>query len=238
MLAALVLPLICVMPMDFAPFMMSRQNICIESPAPYLIRQGFECPTGGYDHGPEIWTESGTGTIDQQYTATVLAGTQSLSILQSANIAGDLSPTFTAQDEVWVYLLLRPVSIEAGIIRTLVGIRNSSGSTFCGLQIDTDGSLRVAMNVVADTVGTVSAGTTYHIWFHYKKGTGADAIADVGFSTNGIRPTSGNNFAQTTTGNPTSQAVAIMLGPNASATQQYIFDNVRVDDVQIGDNPP
>jgi hypothetical protein len=199
--------------------------------ATYLVDQDFE--GAGYDNG-ETWTEAGSGTKDEDYTGTVLDGSQSLRIAQSSQNA-TTQTTFTANDEVWVYALFRPVSIPAST-QTILEVKNNTTS-LVQLRHPGDGHLRVQGSTTATTVGLVSAGTTYHIWLRYVKGTGANAIASIGFSTDGTRPTSGNNFAQFTTGDATLQADVLVIGGPGITTQEHIWDKVRVDDVVIGDNP-
>jgi hypothetical protein len=202
--------------------------------APYLVLQNFETPTTGYDHC-ETWTETGSN-VNQTYTGVVLEGTQSCLITQTAS-AERTSTTFTANDEVWAYCLFRPVTIDTGSARDIFAIRN--GDTFLAtVRAGGAGSqLQIVSGSTATTVATIATGTTYHLWLHYLKGTGANSVCDVAFSTTGIRPTSGNNFAQITDGSGTSQGDTIQLGRNSLVTQTYIFDKVRVDNAQIGDNP-
>jgi hypothetical protein len=135
---------------------------------------------------------------------------------------------------VWVYFLFRPVVIP-GSSSTFLTV-NSGGTPVESYRILADGRLQ-CLSGSTTTVGTVSAGTTYHVWCHYKKGSGANAVIDIAFSTDGLRPTSGNNFAQKTNGTSTSQVDRLIVGPTLN-TQTHIFDKVRVDDAQIGDNPP
>src|SRR4030095_13735684 len=74
------------------------------------------------------------------------------------------------------------------------------------IQVQSSG-LRIVMGTAnATTVSTLVAGTKYYCWGHVKKGTGANGIADVAFSTTKVRPTSGNGFAQVTTGRTTANS--------------------------------
>ena len=84
----------------------------------------------------------------------------------------------------------------------------------------------------------MSTGTTYHVWVKYVKGSGSNAVVEVGFSTDGTRPTSGGTFAtQTSGGTATVDTDRIMFGQSSSNTVGAYFDKVRVDDAVIGDNP-
>lgn len=201
--------------------------------ASYLIDQDFE--GAGYDNG-ETWTEAGAGTIDEDYTGTVLDGTQSLQ-LAGTSAAANTSSTFGNQSEVWMYALFRLVNLP-GSTENIINLRTTGGADCYIARINTSGQLTVANGPTATCVTTVSTGTTYHIWCYYKTGTGANAILNVAFSTTGIRPTSGNNFAQVTTGTAATDPDRIRIGTASSITHSVIFDKIRVDNVQIGDNPP
>lgn len=201
--------------------------------ATYLINQGFE--GAGYDNG-ESWTESGPETIDEDYTGTVLVDSQSLRIAQTGIGAASTSVSYAASDEVWFYCKVRPVVIDSSASSFIIAIR-SAGANLCRIQTETDGRLSVVAGSTATTVDTLSTGTTYHVWVHYIKGTGANAVGSVAFSTSGTRPTSGNAFAGFSNGSATAQASTLILGRTATATQEFIFDRVLIDDALIGDSP-
>lgn len=209
----------------------------VTSGATYLVKQDFEGT--GYDNS-ETWSEAGTGTVDEDYTSVVLAGSQSLRIVTSGTVGRTTSPTFTAQADVWVYCLFRPVSIPA-TQRWVFQLRDAS-SALCSLRFNSSGTLTIRAGSAGGTatVTALSAGTTYHIWMHYIKGSGSDATGTVGFSTSGTKPTSGNEFASHTAGNATTDADRLELGDAAGAssgTIEYLYDKVRVDDASIGDSP-
>lgn len=201
-----------------------------------LVNQNFEGT--GYDNG-ETWTGSATGSsiVDPDYSAVVLNDFQSLRLKWATNGVETVTD-ITAQDEVYAYFRLRPITIDTSF--NFVIFSFNQGATIRGhLSVNTDKTLRVSLNTVASTVGAVATNTTYHVWLHYKKGSGANAIMDVGFSTDGTRPTSGNNFAQITNGSNTQQISRIVCGRNAGVPiQEYIYDKVLVSSSVIGDNPP
>ena len=100
------------------------------------------------------------------------------------------------------------------------------------------GTLRV--NVGANslsTVSTISASTTNHVWIHYVAGSGANAVGSVAFSTDGTKPTSGNNYTEITTGTSTLSANNIRLTSAAANGGVFIMDHVLVDDASIGNSP-
>jgi hypothetical protein len=203
--------------------------------ASYLVDQDFE--GAGYDNS-ETWTEGGTGTLDEDYTGTVLDGAQSF---RQATVTqnGTVYVSFAAQDEVWVYFLLRPVSVPGNT--TIVTVQSGATEVANIIQLNS-GLLRFQIPsplTTVTTVGALSVGTTYHVWANYSKNTAGGKLS-IGFSTDGTRPTSGNNYAATTGHARTAQISRFYIGDPVSGnvTRENIFDKIRIDDAQIGDNPP
>lgn len=204
-----------------------------ESATSYLIKQDFEGV--GYDNG-ELWTTNSGTLVNPDYQTVVLLGADSFRTFQAGAGSGSvLTPLFATNTEVWIYFLLRPVDIQAaGGFKALVGLRDEGGSIRWEMTVNQDGTVRLASSSVATSVGALSEGTTYHCWLHYK----ATVSFDFGFSTDGIRPTSGNNFVALTSGLQAGNCPRVVFGRDSGTfTCDYIFDKVRVDDVQIGDNP-
>jgi len=215
------------------PIVSRAFHIATTTAASYLLAQGFEGT--GYDNS-ETWTASGTGTADPDASTSGLSleGSQCAHLVGSTQTATIASPSITALSDVWAYCLLRFVS--TGATARVFGFYN--GSTIqTQFRIRSGGSIDVLASASAQTVGTMSTGTTYHLWFRQTTGSGANSFGSVGFSTDGTRPTSGNNYAEITTGNVTTNCNAVRFGSNSSATFEFYADKVRVDDVQIGDNP-
>jgi hypothetical protein len=109
-------------------------------------------------------------------------------------------------------------------------------------QIDmTINFMRVNDNGVnASCTAGLSADTTYHCWGHYLKGSGANDVAEIKFSTTAIRPADGSTqHAKLTTGpgNGTiNKFVLEMLIPDSPVAVK--FDKVRVSSIgDLGDSP-
>ena len=75
------------------------------------------------------------------------------------------------------------------------------------------------------------------MWLHYRKGTGSNGIVDVAFSTTGTKPTSGSQFAQSTTYTGTNNAGRLVLGTSAHTVFDIILDSIRVAHAEIGNVP-
>lgn len=203
--------------------------------ATYLINQNFE--GAGYDNS-ETWTEA-SGTPNEDYTSTVLAGSQSL-LLDSTGAVNQRvdSPAFAAMTDGWAYMLFHPVTLPAAGNNSFFQLRSST--TLLGqVQINSSGALRVNSGAVSSsyTTSTMSAANTYHIWVHYIDGTGANGFLSVGFSTDGTKPTAGNAYQELTTGTHTADCDNIRVLSDATMARQIILDRILVDDASIGNSP-
>jgi hypothetical protein len=205
--------------------------------ASYLINQNFEGT--GYDNS-ESWTEAGTG-LDEDYTTTVLVGSQSLYGISTTSAKTLTSPTFAAQSDCWAYGQFRfgaGATLTAN--QTLFSVR---GNTANLVQVLFRSSSKFRINVgstaSSDSVGTWTTGVTYHYRIHYTKGTGANAFGSFEISTDGTFAGSGNNYVQVTNGNATTDADNVRLTWDSSASngEEIIWDRILVDDVTIGNNP-
>lgn len=207
--------------------------------ATYLISENFDGAGT-----PTSWTVTGTGTSNFDYTTSPapLEGTQSYRASTATQTIRCESINISDATEVYCYVLFRPVTFSANT-RNFIGFENSGGGTIYPFIRNSAGTIEVSHGgASATTVGSMSAGTTYHVWFYWKAKVGAaDGVAWIGWSTDGTRPTSGNNFQQVTAGTSSSTAVrAVILGvapDDSNVTQELIWDKLRVDDVTIGDNP-
>lgn len=184
---------------------------------------------------PAGWTNS-TGSPNWDYSAAPLAGAQSLYLsCAAAAVRGRID--FTNQTEAYYYFLLKLTngSYPASELVFFVSAPNGSTTFSPTLTLGTTGRLNWSG---ANPTGTLTIGTMYHIWLHYKQGTGADAVVDLGFSTTGVRPTvAGTDYQQITNSSITALAGRIGCGPTITTLGvDLIFDNIRVAATQIGNN--
>ena len=200
--------------------------------ASYIISENFEgtgIPTG--------WG-TGTGTPDYDYTTSPMEGAQGLRLDASSADQSSVSPTNTAAAEVWIYYRLR-VDVLPASSREAVRLRNA-GTSIARVFITTSGQMQFRHGTVSvSTVGVMAPATDYHCWLHYLAGSGANGVADWGFSTDGTEPTSGNNFGSTASGDATGSIDNFQFFADfASATGPIqVFDKFRYDDADIGSNP-
>lgn len=201
--------------------------------ASYLVCEnmnGTGTPTGWTDVQPA------NSVVNWDYTTTALEGTQSL--LLDYNAYGLTVGTyydFTAQNNAYAYGLYRYNYL---IGQQEIQLQDSSGNKLCQALLLVSGKLRADCNVSADTVSTMSTNTLYHVWVEYEKGTGANGVCRVAFSTDGTKPANGDNYAAATTCNGTAQASRFYLGGTGSEnTLIKIIDKVRVKSTAIGSSP-
>lgn len=189
----------------------------------------------GYDAG-NTWTEVGTGTCDEDYNgANVLVGSQSLNIATSGtSISSYLSYTLAQDDQ---YFFFR-VKKNSGTSNPLIFAVLSSTGTSLGTITHSAGGVLTATATGGTgdpTVATFGAGTEIFVWVHFTTGSGANATMRVWASTNGTKPSSsGDNYAESTNGTSTAQGGRARFGYTASATADYTFDSLKIDDVALG----
>lgn len=185
------------------------------------------------------WTEDGASpTINEDYTATVLDGSQSLFVQPGA--AGGIARIYksiTASGEVWAFFQFRPVSSVGAM--TIFEFWDSGFAQIYVVTLNANNTLKVQQGATSsgNSVGTMADGTTYNCWAHFKKGAGGTGVADFAFSTTTTRPTSGDNFVSVA-GSNNADATRVVVGlDTVDAAESAIYDYVLVDDAQIGDNP-
>jgi hypothetical protein len=190
----------------------------------YLFCQNYEGT--GYDNG-ETWTAGGTGTINPDYTTTVLEGSQSL-LFDATAQAPILSHIFSStQSEIWGYFLFRPTALP-NTTKNTITIKDYLGNNSYTIEFRTTGGWLVRINgsgATAETTTKMTTGTTYHCWYHVKNGSG-NAVATFGFSTDGTEPTSGDAFNSKTNGTEADVLASIDIGWIGNATMSFILDKM------------
>jgi hypothetical protein len=192
----------------------------------WVIRQGFEGT--GYDNA-ETWTQSGSGTIDPDYTGLVLAGSQSLRLVTSGTAALTYRQ-ITGQSTLYCRWRMRIVSIDSSA-QTLMTIR--AGTTLhASLVKDATGKLRVTAGggTLNTSTDNIPVGTDLWMWAEYEQGTGSNSIARGGWSTTDTKPTltaSGATSAVSSNGTRTTPADRFYLGHNTNTTWEIVWDEIR-----------
>jgi len=209
------------------------------TPPTYFADERFEGT--GYEN---TWDESGgTGTINEDYTTSPLEGSQSL-LLSSTNQHPHTKFVLPSnQDELWIFFSFR-IDTALNTTRTIAVARDASGNEMAGVRITATNVLQIWLpNGTTGLTDSPVTGTNYNLWWHIKKGTGADGICSIGFSTGTIEPTSGNSFRSQTNGTNTADfhelQFQITTNTNTNTTGAIVFDKVLISDTgTIGNNPP
>ena len=209
---------------------------CPNCPAGYLLAQGFEGT--GYDCG-ETWTTAGdTASIDIDNTTTPGECTQSARVVNTSQDTY-IAHAFTAASEQWAYFRVRFETIPGG--SRLFFVLSDATTARMYLTIGATGAVTCTQGTVASTatVSVMAANTWYDVWTRYKASTATNGICEVGFSTDGTEPTSGNNYSSTAVGNATQniQNILLFCDWTSTAGPATRYDKVRLDDADIGSNP-
>ena len=203
--------------------------------ADYLVCQNFEGV--GYDNS-ETWTESsidgGSPTINEDYTGTVLRGTESLLIVGDDYKYGRSGPTFTGQSDLYTHFMYRAEDLTTNNNTFIFFITDSSDNELAKIQFRTNGQIYFVSGGQTDfSVTTIVADTTYHIWVDYHKGTGADSSAEIYFGTTATKP--GVASGSVTGGNATADAAKVFC--QATWDINNYFDQVLAKSTEFSSVP-
>jgi hypothetical protein len=218
--------------------MVGRGGVVAAGGPSYVFTENFETATTGYD---STWTmDSSAGTLNPVATTSELdlEGFQCLTLTGTTPYVRWDHET-AAYTTLYGYLLFRTSAVPASG-RAILQLTKASDDYVFKVALTSDGTVQVLHGTnSATTVGTISANTTTHIWFYYKAGTGLNGEYSVGFSTNGTRATSGDNFASNTNGTSlaTDPVEFWWCGGAETQTVTYTYDKMRLAETQIGDNP-
>lgn len=187
----------------------------------YLVDENFEgagTPSG--------WSITG---FSPTYSTAPITGLQSLHKPQDwATYTAE--KTFTAQDEVWVYLTAK----FGGTYNTFY-VLNGGATSLASIYVD-DGTymyFNFEGAVGGNWVAGWSQNTVYHFWIRYVKGTGSNGIVEFYRSTNATKPSS-PTFTATYC---TSTVQADRVSFSVSNGMEVWVDDVKVSASSIGSNP-
>jgi hypothetical protein len=192
-----------------------------------LVCQNFEGT--GYDHS-ETWTEAGTGTVNEDYTDTILRGSQSLYVVRTSSTT-TTTTSFTEQSTVHVAFRVRIPDLTDDL--TFFRILDSSNNVLVRLVMYATGD-RVLISHGTSTNSywySFSNSTTYYMWITYIAGTGANGTTYLYVSTTGTKPETPSDTQ--TDGTATANAAKIALVSDV-ASRIAIFDQVLVSSSTIG----
>lgn len=193
----------------------------------YLMNEGFESGTA-----PSGWTAaSGVRVYNTSTSGLSMDGSYCLAMTSASGSTETQSADIAGQTEIWAYFKFRTTNLVSGC--RIAALRDSGGNRALELYCP-GGGLRLYIGGGSfDTFTDVPANdTTYHFWMHWKSnGTG-----DAGFSTDGVRPTSGNKYKALTGGSGVTSVVRIVHSVENAGTPTDYWDTVRLKSSQIGDS--
>lgn len=238
-LAALVLP------MGGQQYMQNRRK-AFQSSAPariYILKENFEADPG-YDVTSPAWVEiiATDGTVDEDYTATVLDGTQSLLLTEATG--GNVSCTWSNAVDIEPAYGFCMVQVKTrganGTSRIIAVFANNAGSTLGGLAFTyaDSGASIYPVAKIANTGGTnsidhVHVGDTIYVWF---KVSNADNTCEVWWNTTPTKSaTYGARYSYATSAITTSARKFMCIEDFAG--DSVILDKLRWDSIDIGDSP-
>lgn len=190
----------------------------------YLMEIGFD---GSIESG---FADTGTPTWGYTTIPAPLVGSGSFysAALSSYTTAHEY---FAETDEVWMFIRVHPLTGTPYAIQAW----GSAGASVGYVQLRSSGVVRLNMGSSLDSgTGEWTTGVSYYIWVRFKKGTGADAEADVWISSSSAKP--GSPLLSITTGTRTYGTKGVRIGVLASSSSA-IYDRLLIDDEPIEDNP-
>jgi hypothetical protein len=195
------------------------------SPPSYLLDETLE----GTGYADGTWTEyreESQGTIDEDYTTTVLSGSQSLYIQSiTYRLASTDSKSVTTSGTAGVYFIWQP-KVSSTNTYDLIILEDSSNNEVGRLRVSSSDQLQMFHGSSSHAVQTVSISTTYHIWMDYTPGTGANSSLLVYVATSSTKP--GTATDSLTNENETTTVDHVVLACQYAG--EGIFDNIRISD--------
>jgi len=167
-------------------FLVAAAGVMALQPKPlsaqsYLLNEGFE--GAGYENSS--W--SAFSTIDPDYTATPLAGSQSL---RCSGTSSFIMRPLVPGNSFYCYFQIRWLSYAP--FKFVMDWLDGSSSSIS--RVVTDGFPNrlsvVHGSVSASGTTLLSANTTYHVWVEWTRSTGSDGTMKLFISTSGIKPAS------------------------------------------------
>jgi hypothetical protein len=194
----------------------------------YLLSDNFEYANNAAA-ATAGWNNTGTPTWAYATAPAPLVGSFSLALNGVSNY---VDRNFTAASDIWEFIAVNTGALSVDCYPTIL---RSSGAANQALTIITSTGV-FQLNAGGGTVSTgavYSANTTYYVWLHYVKGTGANAQAEGYISTTTTRP--GSPTLSTTTGTSTLDAANVQIFVNGTTTM--ITDYLRISSSSIGSAP-
>lgn len=198
----------------------------------FRVCQNFEGT--GYDNS-ETWSENlQGGTIDEDDTTSPIGrGSQQLEMTYGTG-TGYTTRTFAATSEAYLHFMFKTGDATPTENKCLLHLSDISYGSECRVYLNTNSTLSATStwaNSPATTTATIQSNTWYHIWAHWKKGTGSNGEVEIAFSETRTKPTSGNYYSSNSTGQLQQDLARIYIFTYETGTDYY--DQVLVSTTPI-----
>jgi len=198
----------------------------------YLLQENFE------GSGTPIGWNSLTGSVNYDYSTGALEGSESMLQDASGGSTGITTVAVENSSEMWghfVFETQRP-SGSSATLSYLMYVRNSSNGTLMMMYIKNTDKLTIYDTGDRDqgTI-TISANTPYYVWWHYKAGSGANAVYETWVSTTPTKP--GSTDASYSSGASAGDVDNLRITVNSGTNNIVKYDNVIISNTVIGNNP-
>lgn len=207
-------------------------------PATPLLVEDFESLT---DYDWPGWGEDNVnGTINPNYTSTVLRGAQSGYFLLADDDQTYITNAIPSSSHLYLSAYIRVLS-ATGSDKTIFRYTDDSGVCIFKITLNADRELK---SVVCQTGGSatpafpLTIGVTYRIWAEWNRDNGANSYVNIAYSAGQIKPSASDTdrFAEVTSTSTGDNATRLMIGsPNDEVGQviEYIVDHLIIDDEEI-----
>jgi len=207
----------------------------VTAAATYLLEEKYEGV--GIPSGHSYVDSSGTNKVDWDDTTPTMEGSESVYVPDpggSGQNKLNIEPGADA-DEMWfsvMFILADTPSAEGKFLRW----SDTAGSDVVRVGISSSNNIRIVTNLggsVSTDVCTVTPGTTYWIKLRAKKGTGANAEAEVWCTST---TTTWGTSQTSTDGTWTTQLDFVEINNFYSQNYSYNYDHLIIDtsDIPIG----
>ncbi len=173
------------------------------------------------------WFVGGSGNMD--YTPALIGGESAHLDASGSQYLVLLADGILNHAEVFGKVLFKVVTLPSTFSQFVQHYDDAFNKQF-EVVILSSGAVQVSDNgvgVFTSTSDVISVGTTYRLYWHYKKSTGSNnGICEVGFSTTDVRPTSGTKFAGGNTGQTTQNAQSLNF--QSINGMEVIFDEIQL----------
>ena len=181
----------------------------------------------GYDNAS--WTSSNAANTPRDTTTpSPLAGTYSW----RSTTNGTLLRAVSATANFYAYFIAHVVTKTDNSL--FFEVRNSVPTTIGSIRTRATDAMRIEHGgtVSSNTSnGTFAAGSTYHVWFEWEKGTGADGVYRLYVSSTATKPAA--SISLTNGAATTDVAFVRFSGPTVAIFDNFVYDT----STPIGSDP-